>query len=49
MRNRGGNTQITPVDPASREIIQKELYTLAELPRMDKLDVDEADLERKSN
>ncbi len=47
VRNRGGNTQITPVDPASREIIQKELYTLAELQRMDKLDVDEADLERQ--
>jgi predicted ATPase len=47
VRNRGGKTYITPVDPASREIIQKELYTLAELQRMDKLDVDEADLRRQ--
>ncbi len=48
VRNRGGQTFITPVDPASREIIQKELYSLAELQRMDKLDLDEADLKRQS-
>lgn len=48
VRNRGGKTYITPVDKASREIIQKELYTLAELQRMDKLDVDEADLKRQA-
>jgi predicted ATPase len=48
VRNRGGKTYITPVDPASREIIQKELYTLADLQRMDKLDVDEADLKRQA-
>ncbi len=47
VRNRGGQTYITPVDPASREIIQKELYSLAELQRMDKLDLDEADLKRQ--
>jgi predicted ATPase len=48
VRNRGGRTSITPLDKASREIIQKELYTLAELQRMDKLDLDEADLKRQS-
>jgi predicted ATPase len=48
VRNRGGKTYITAVDKASREIIQKELYTLAELQRMDKLDVDEADLKRQA-
>jgi predicted ATPase len=48
VRNRGGQTHITPVDPASREIIQKELYSLAELQRMDKLDLDEADLKRQA-
>jgi predicted ATPase len=47
VRNRGGRTHIAPVDPASREIIQKELYSLAELQRMDKLDLDEADLVRQ--
>jgi hypothetical protein len=47
-RNRGGRTNITPLDKASREIIQKELYTLAELQRMDKLDLDEADLKRQA-
>jgi predicted ATPase len=47
VRNRGGQTRITPVDPASREIIEKELYTLADLQRMDKLDIDEADLKRQ--
>jgi predicted ATPase len=48
VRNRGGQTHITPVDPASREIIEKELYSLAELQRMDKLDLDEADLNRQA-
>lgn len=47
VRNRGGQTQITPLDPASREIIKKELYSLADLHRMDKLDLDEADLQRQ--
>jgi predicted ATPase len=47
-RNRGGQTHITPVDPASREMIQKELYSLADLQRMDKLDLDEADLQRQA-
>jgi predicted ATPase len=47
VRNRGGRTYLTPVDQASREIIEKELYTLADLQRMDKLDVDEADLKRQ--
>jgi predicted ATPase len=48
VRNRGGNTQITPLDPASREIVEKELYSLADLQRMDKLDLDEADLRRQT-
>jgi predicted ATPase len=47
VRNRAGQTHLTPVDPASREIIQKELYSLADLQRMDKLDLDEADLKRQ--
>ncbi len=48
VRSRGGQTHITPVDPASREIIQKELFSLADLQRLDKLDLDEADLKRQS-
>jgi predicted ATPase len=48
VRNRGGLTYITPVDAASRQIVQKELYSLAELQRMDKLDLDESDLERQA-
>lgn len=48
VRNQGGKTYITPVDPASREIIQKELYSLADLQRMDKLELDEGDLKRQS-
>ena len=47
VRNRDGQTQITPVDAASREIIDKELYSLAELQRQDLLDLDEADLRRQ--
>jgi hypothetical protein len=48
VRNRNGQTQITPVDPASREIIRKELYSLADLQRMDQLELDQADLERQA-
>jgi predicted ATPase len=48
VRNQGGQTHITPVDPASREIIEKELYSLADLQRMDRLDLDEADLKRQA-
>lgn len=48
VRSRGGQTQITPVDPASREIVEKELYSLADLQRMDRLDLDEADLKRQA-
>jgi predicted ATPase len=48
VRNRAGKTHITPVDKASQEIIRKELYTLADLQRMDKLDLDEADLKRQA-
>jgi predicted ATPase len=47
VRNCAGQTQITPVDPASRQIVEKELYSLAELQRMDKLDIDEADWKRQ--
>ncbi len=49
VRNRGGRTLISPIDAASREIVEKELYTLADLQRMDRLDLDEADLERQAN
>ena len=48
VRNRGGKTRITPVDPASREIIDKELCSLADLQRMDRLDLDEADVRRQA-
>jgi len=48
VRNRNANTHITPIDPGSREIIQKELYSLAELQRMDQLELDEADLQRQA-
>lgn len=48
VRSRGGRTHITPLDRASREIIEKELYSLADLQRMDKLDLDDADLERQA-
>jgi predicted ATPase len=48
VRKRAGRSCITPVDPASREIIRKELYSLADLQRMDQLDLDEADVERQA-
>jgi predicted ATPase len=48
VRNRGGMTHITPVDPASREIVEKELYSLADLQRMDRLDLDESDVKRQA-
>jgi len=48
VRNRRGQTQITPLGPASREIVKKELNSLAELQRMDRLDIDESDLRRQA-
>ena len=48
VRNIAGQTQIAPVDPASREIIRKELYTLADLHRQDHLEPDAADLQRQA-
>jgi len=48
VRNRDGKTQITPMDPASREIINEDLYSLSDLQRMDKLDLDEADVQRQT-
>jgi predicted ATPase len=48
VRNHNGQTQITPVDVASREIIAKDLSSLADLHRQDHLDLDEADLQRQS-
>jgi predicted ATPase len=47
-RQRGGRTEVAPVDPASREIIRQELYTLADLQRRDQLNLDEEDLERQA-
>ncbi len=47
VRNSEGQTQITPVDAASKEIIRRELSTLADLHRQDHLDLDEADLQRQ--
>jgi predicted ATPase len=47
-RNRAGVTQIAPVDPASLEIVQKELCTLADLQRMDHLEPDPTDLARQA-
>jgi predicted ATPase len=47
VRSRGGQTHLTPIDAASRKIIEKELYSLADLQRMDRLDIDEADLKRQ--
>ncbi|QEH32157.1 recombination protein F [Aquisphaera giovannonii] len=48
VRSRQGRTLITPVDVASRDIIAKELYSLAELQRQDQLDLDEEDLRRQA-
>jgi predicted ATPase len=48
VRNREGQTQITPVDAASREILEKGLYSLADLQRQDLLDLDEKDLRRQA-
>ncbi len=48
VRSKAGRTLIAPVDQASREIVDKELYSLADLQRMDQLDQDEADLVRQA-
>jgi predicted ATPase len=43
-----GKTSIAPIDPASREVIRKHLYTAGDLLRMDQLQPDPEDLERQS-
>lgn len=43
-----GNTEIGPVDPASRESIDKHLYSPGELLRMDQLDPDRKEIERQA-
>ncbi len=43
-----GKTSIAPIDPASREIIQKHLYSAGDLLRMDQLQPDPEDLKRQS-
>jgi predicted ATPase len=48
VRNRNGQSLIAPVSRASHEIVRKELYTLGDLQRMDRLDLDEADLKRQA-
>jgi predicted ATPase len=48
VRMRNGRTEIAPVDAASQEIIRKELYTLADLQRMNQLELDETDLDRQA-
>ncbi|HEY7427878.1 MAG TPA: AAA family ATPase [Gemmataceae bacterium] len=49
VRLRDGQTEIAPVDPASREIIHRELYTLADLHRLGQLNPDEEHLERQAS
>lgn len=45
--SRDGNTRIGPVDLASRQAVQKHLYTPGELLRLDQLHIDERDIERQ--
>jgi predicted ATPase len=47
VRNLNGKTVIAPVSDSSKEIVEKELYTLGELQRMDKLDPNHRDLARQ--
>jgi predicted ATPase len=49
VRNRGGVTEIGPVDAASREIVRQELDTLADLQRQDQLAPDPEDLDRQAS
>src|SRR5262249_21897061 len=42
-----GQTVITPVDEASREIVRRKLDTLGELERQDRLETDPDDVERQ--
>jgi predicted ATPase len=47
VQSREGQTEIGPVDEASRQAIDEHLYSAGELLRMDQLQVDEADLTRQ--
>ncbi len=47
VQSNDGETNIAPMDPASREAIETHLYTAGELLRMDQLEPDKANLEEQ--
>jgi predicted ATPase len=47
VQSRQGDTEIGPIDPASREALKLHLYSPGELLRMDQLQVDPEDLSRQ--
>ncbi len=47
VESRNGQTQIGPIDNASRQAIKKHLFSPGELLRMDQLEIDWTDLERQ--
>ena len=47
VESRNGETQIGPIDNASRKVIKEHLYSPGELLRMDPLEADWKDLERR--
>ena len=47
VRSSRGDTQIAPIDAASRKAIRDHLYTPGELLRMDQLEPDEQDIKRQ--
>jgi predicted ATP-dependent endonuclease of OLD family len=44
---RKGTTEIAPLDKASREAIERHLYSAGEMLRMDQLEPDRQDLDRQ--
>lgn len=47
VQNNGGETEIGLIDPASRQILKEHLYSPGELLRMDQLEPDRSNLERR--
>lgn len=47
VQSRGGETEIAPIDAASREAIRNHLYSAGDMLRLDQLEPDQTDLEKQ--
>ena len=49
MQSKAGETQIAPIDFASRKAVKEHLYTAGEMLRMDQLEPDQTELQKQQD